>query len=87
MDLRLQIYSANGQLVREVPTALLGPLRLGYNQLSFQWDGRGQRGQRLASGAYMCRLVAASMSGDSHPYEKRGGLYLIGQGQVVLLPN
>jgi hypothetical protein len=31
--------------------------------------------------------VAASMSGDSHPYEKRGGLYLIGQGQVVLLPN
>jgi hypothetical protein len=87
MDLRLQIYSANGQLVREVPTALLGPLRVGYNQLSFQWDGRGQRGQRLASGAYMCRLVAASMSGDSHPYEKRGGLYLIGQGQVVLLPN
>ncbi|MBM3923068.1 MAG: hypothetical protein FJ340_07705 [Sphingomonadales bacterium] len=87
MDLRLQIYSANGQLVREVPTALLGPLRLGYNQLSFQWDGRGQRGQRLASGAYMCRLVAASMSGDSHPYEKKGGLYLIGQGQVVLLPN
>lgn len=87
VDLRLQIYSANGQLLREVPTAALGPLRLGYNQLSFRWDGTGQNGQRLPGGVYVCRLVAGSMTAEQELYEKKGGLYLIGQGQVVLMPN
>lgn len=86
-DIRLQLYSASGQLIREVPATTLGPLRLGYNVTSFRWDGTNQFGHRLASGVYLCRLIASSISGEQHPYEKRGGVYLLGQGQLVLLPN
>jgi hypothetical protein len=86
-DTRLQIYTAAGQLVRELPAALLGSLRLGYNTTAFRWDGTNQFGHRLAAGVYLCRLVATSISGTEHPYEKRAGLYLLGQGQVILLPR
>ena len=86
-DIRLQIYTAGGQLIRDVPAAALGSLRLGYNVTTFRWDGTNQFGHRLASGVYLCRLVASSILGEQHPYEKRGGVYLLGKGQLVLLPN
>ncbi|MBM3915802.1 MAG: hypothetical protein FJ348_07155, partial [Sphingomonadales bacterium] len=86
-EVKLQFYTAAGQLVKEVPAAALGPIRLGYNTTPFRWDGTNQFGLRLAAGVYTCRLVAATMNGTQHPYEKRAGYYLLGQAQVILLPR
>lgn len=86
-EIKLQFYTAAGQLVKEVPGAVLGQIRLGYNTTPFRWDGTNQYGLRLAAGVYTCRLVAASMNGTQHPYEKRAGYYLLGQAQVILLPR
>lgn len=86
-DIRLQLYSANGQLIKEVSANQLGPIRSGYNSTTFRWDGTSQFGHRVAAGVYSCRLVASSMNGTQHPYEKSAGYYLLGQGQVILLPR
>ena len=86
-DIRLQLYSATGQLVREIPAAQLGALRLGYNTTGFRWDGTSQFGHRLAAGVYLCRLVASTINGTQHPYEKKAGVYVLAQGQMVLLPR
>ena len=53
---RLLIYNASGQLVRQL---LLGPLSAGSYltpDRSAYWDGRDQKGRIVASGIYFCRL-------------------------------
>ena len=49
----LSIYSINGQRVR---TLISGSLPAGHHRL--QWDGRNERGESVASGAYLYQLSA-----------------------------
>jgi flagellar hook assembly protein FlgD len=48
---RLTVYNVGGRLVR---TLVDGPRALGWNRV--QWDGRDERGERLAAGLYFYRL-------------------------------
>ena len=66
-DLRIQILTVTGKIVREITAAELGPLRIGRNITDFKWDGSDQYGQRLANGVYLYRFIA-SMNGK--PLEK-----------------
>ena len=52
-QVELSIYSMNGQCVR---TLFSGALPAGPHRQ--QWDGRDERGERVASGAYLYRLSA-----------------------------
>ena len=52
----LAIYNVAGQLVR----TLVNEVRhAGTEPLAVAWDGRDNRGERVASGVYLCRLVTA----------------------------
>ena len=52
-QVELVIYNSSGQRIR---TLLSGPLPAGHHRL--QWDGRNQRGELVASGAYLYQLAA-----------------------------
>ena len=52
---RLAIYDAGGRLVRVLAD---GELPAGRHEV--RWDGRGQRGERVATGVYLCRLEAGA---------------------------
>ncbi len=54
-DLRLSLYNMRGACVR---TLAGGPMQPGGHEIV--WDGRGDTGQRLAGGAYMCVLTTPS---------------------------
>lgn len=57
-DLRIQIFTVTGKLVREIDMAELGPLRIGLNRTEFAWDGSDQFGDRLANGVYLYKVIA-----------------------------
>ena len=62
-DMRIQILTVTGRVVREVKTHELGPLRVGRNITEYAWDGTDEFGDRLARGVYLYRVIAR-LNGD-----------------------
>jgi hypothetical protein len=58
-NLKVQIMSSTGRVVREVTRAELGVLRIGRNVSEFVWDGTDQLGDKLANGVYFYRLISS----------------------------
>ena len=55
-DIRIQILTISGKVVRTITREELGPLHIGNNLTQFAWDGTDQYGQRLANGVYLYRV-------------------------------
>ena len=56
-NMKIQILTVTGKIVREITKEELGPLHIGRNITDFKWDGTDQYGQRLANGVYLYRFV------------------------------
>lgn len=56
-NIRIQILTITGKVVREITKAELGPLRIGRNITEYKWDGTDQFGNRLANGVYLYRVI------------------------------
>ena len=56
-NMKIQILTITGKIVREITREELGPLHIGRNITDFKWDGTDQYGQRLANGVYIYRFV------------------------------
>ncbi len=52
-NMKIQILTVTGKIVREVTKQELGPLHIGRNITEYKWDGNDQYGQRLAN-AFIC---------------------------------
>ncbi|WP_276480941.1 C25 family cysteine peptidase [Paraflavitalea pollutisoli] len=63
-NLKIQVLTVTGKIVREITINELGPLRIGRNITEFKWDGTDQFGQKLANGVYLYRVVT-SLNGKS----------------------
>jgi hypothetical protein len=63
-NLKIQILTITGKIVREITKAELGPLRIGRNITEFKWDGTDQYGQKLGNGVYLYRVVT-NLNGKS----------------------
>jgi flagellar hook assembly protein FlgD len=57
MPVRLAVYSASGQKVRELASG-----RMNAGKHSVVWDGRNDAGQTVSSGVYLYRLEAGGRS-------------------------
>jgi hypothetical protein len=57
-ELRIQIFTVTGRVVREIQMSELGSLRIGQNLTEFAWDGTDQFGDRLANGVYFYRVIS-----------------------------
>lgn len=56
-NIKIQILTVTGKIVREITKEELGPLHIGRNITEFKWDGTDQYGQKLANGVYLYRVV------------------------------
>ena len=56
-NMKIQILTITGKIVREITREELGPLHIGRNITDFKWNGTDQYGQRLANGVYIYRFI------------------------------
>lgn len=71
-NLKIQILTVTGKIVREITKDELGPLRIGRNITEFKWDGTDMYGQRLANGVYLYRMVATLDGNRMDKYKAEG---------------
>lgn len=58
-NMRIQIMTVTGKIVKEITMAELGPIHIGRNITEYKWDGTDQFGQKLANGVYLYRVITS----------------------------
>lgn len=66
-NIRIQILTVTGKIVREITMNELGPLHIGRNITEFKWNGTDQYGQKIANGVYLYRVITSL---DGKPMDK-----------------
>jgi hypothetical protein len=66
-EMKIQIMTVSGKVVREITQSEIGPLKIGTNVSEYAWDGKDEYGDKLANGVYLYK-VFAKHSGSQ--YEK-----------------
>ncbi len=56
-EVKIQIMTVTGRVVREILQNELGPIRIGNNITEYAWDGRDEFGDQLANGVYIYRVL------------------------------
>ncbi|WKN32728.1 C25 family cysteine peptidase [Porifericola rhodea] len=59
-QIKVQIMTVSGKVVREITQDELGPIRIGNNITDYAWDGRDEFGDELANGVYLYRVLVRS---------------------------
>lgn len=57
-EMKIQIMTVTGSVIREITQTELGNLRVGNNMTEYIWDGTDEFGQKLANGVYLYRVIA-----------------------------
>lgn len=63
-NIRIQVLTITGKIVREITKEELGPIHIGRNITDFKWDGTDMYGQKLANGVYLYRVIT-NLNGKS----------------------
>lgn len=63
-NIRIQILTVTGKIVKEINKDELGPIRIGKNITEYKWDGTDMYGQKLANGVYLYRVIT-NLNGNS----------------------
>ncbi|MET0300823.1 MAG: C25 family cysteine peptidase, partial [Flavitalea sp.] len=71
-NMKIQILTVTGKIVREITMNELGPIRIGRNITEFKWDGTDQYGQKLANGVYLYRVVTSLNGKSMDKYKSEG---------------
>lgn len=59
-EVKIQILTVSGRVVREITQDEIGPIRVGNNITSYAWDGRDENGDQLANGVYFYKVFVNS---------------------------
>jgi ferredoxin-like protein FixX len=85
-DIRIQIMTITGKVVRTIHKEELGNLRIGDNISEFSWDGTDQFGDQLARGVYLFKVDVRKQGRDYERFETAGdGLFEKGYGKIYLM--
>jgi len=63
-NMRIQILTITGKVVKEITQNELGPIHVGTNITEYKWDGTDRYGQKLANGVYLYRVLT-NLNGKS----------------------
>ncbi len=88
-NMRIQILTITGKVVREITKDELGPIHIGRNITEFKWDGTDMYGQKLANGVYLYRVLT-NLNGQSlekykSSNDKTDKYFNKGYGKMVLI--
>lgn len=88
-NIKIEIMTVTGKIVREITKQELGPLRIGRNITEFKWDGTDQFGQKLANGVYLYRVVTNLNGKELEKFRSEGEntdkYFNKGYGKMVLI--
>ncbi|MDQ2770755.1 MAG: C25 family cysteine peptidase, partial [Bacteroidota bacterium] len=84
-NMKIQIMSLTGRVVREIFMNELGPLHLGNNITDYAWDGTDGYGDRLANGTYLYRVAYDDNVGFSHRDTAGDKAFKNDWGKLVLM--
>ncbi len=87
-QIRIQIMTISGKIVKEINGEDLGQLFIGRNLTEYKWDGTDEFGNRLANGVYLYRVTAYQQGQALDNYqtnEKVDGLFKNGWGKMYLM--
>lgn len=85
-QIKIQIMTVTGRVVREILQDELGPLRIGNNITEYAWDGRDEFGDQLANGVYIYRVLVRKNGGFVEPRATAGDkAFKQGYGKMYLL--
>ncbi|MBK7882686.1 MAG: hypothetical protein IPJ81_01775 [Chitinophagaceae bacterium] len=87
-NIRIQILTITGKVVREITKNELGQLHIGRNITEFKWDGTDTYGQKLANGVYLYRVLT-NLNGkslDKYPTDGNTDQFFNkGYGKMVII--
>ncbi|MDH3709613.1 MAG: transporter, partial [Cyclobacteriaceae bacterium] len=85
-QIKIQIMTVTGKVVREITQDELGPIRIGNNITDYAWDGRDEFGDQLANGVYLYRVLM-NHDGDSFEHRQTSAdkAFKKGYGKLYLL--
>ena len=63
-NIRIEILTITGKIIKEITTQELGPLHIGRNVTEYRWDGSDMYGQKVANGVYLYRVLT-NLNGKS----------------------
>jgi hypothetical protein len=88
-NIRIQILTITGKIVREITKNELGPLHIGRNITEFKWDGTDMYGQRLGNGVYLYRVLTNLNGRSLEKYKAEGDdtdkYFTKGYGKMYLM--
>lgn len=85
-EIKIQIMTVGGKVVREILAHELGPLHIGRNITEYAWDGRDEFGDLLANGVYLYRTVVRYRGEEMKHMESGADMYFKeGFGKMYLM--
>jgi hypothetical protein len=70
-DMKIQIMTVTGKVIREITKSEIGPIHIGNNKTDYAWDGTDEFGDRLANGVYLYRVILKGA--DDFKHRQTGG--------------
>ena len=88
-NMRIQILTITGKVVREITKNELGDIHVGTNITDFKWDGTDMYGQKLANGVYLYRVLTNLNGKTLEKYKADGDntdkYFKAGYGKMYLM--
>ncbi|PTX18777.1 interleukin-like EMT inducer protein [Pontibacter mucosus] len=85
-NIKIQILTVTGKVVKEIMKEELGPLRIGNNKTEYAWDGTDMYGDKLANGVYLYRVVMTRGEEEmKHRHTFGDGAFKNGYGKLYIL--
>ncbi len=88
-NMRIQILTITGKVVREITMDELGPIHVGRNITEYKWDGTDAYGDKLANGVYLYRVLTNLNGKSLDKFRNDDGLtdkfFNKGYGKMVLI--
>jgi hypothetical protein len=88
-NIKIQILTITGKIVREITEDELGPLHVGRNITEFKWNGTDMYNQRLANGVYIYHVVTNLNGKSLDKYKAQGDntdhFFTKGYGKMYLM--
>ncbi|MGN6602038.1 MAG: C25 family cysteine peptidase, partial [Ginsengibacter sp.] len=81
-NIRIQILTITGKVIKEITENELGPLHIGRNITEYKWDGTDMYGQKVANGVYLYRVLTNINGGTMDPFTEANDKIDIGDGHA-----